>query len=185
MLPTTPFIYNSRNAAFNGLEQLLTNNKFNLTPERILEVKSELGKTFDLPYIYSQNQLRAVKSAELSEDYTSLRKNFVESLENQTVSSLIVYDCLNKRNLINPKEVVDISEKYIINNINDSAKISRALDFANLVSTHYISKELVNKLLLEAPSDSDCERSVLNYMSLHNLHTESSIVYMKMAKLSY
>lgn len=177
----TPFIYEDRNSAFTGFQQLLTNNKFNLTLERILEIKSELAKTFDHPYVYSQNQIRAIEAAELSGNYASLRKNFVESLENQIKSSQIVYECLIKRDLINPKEVVDISEKHILENINDSAKVSRALDFANLVSTHHIDKELVNKLLLESSSNTELEKSVLSYMSSHNLHTESTKVYMKLS----
>lgn len=180
----TPSIYEDKLTAFMGFEELMTEKeKFNLTSERISEIKTELAKTFEYPYLYSQNQAKAIRAAELSEDYTALRKNFIESLQNQIKSTQVVYNFLGKKGLINPRQIVDISENYINDNINDSEKVLRALDFARLVQNHHIDDNIINKILLDSTSKSDLEKSVLNYMTTYNLHTESTRAYMQIQNL--
>lgn len=179
LVSSTPSIYEARPVAFKGLKALLVDERFSINDETRSRVKEELAKTFDERWAYHSNEESAIEAAQLSGDYSFLKRNFLESFNRGDRPYQKVYDILITKQEISSSDVIRLVEEHIKKNLGNGEKIIKSLGFARFVSSP-INQELMEKAFVGGCVDNDkYARDALDYMTKYNLHTPTTRVYME------
>lgn len=175
----TPRIYGNCVTAFKGFNALL--NEFVIEESMREEVKRELGEAFRQFWSYHSNEESAIQAAELSQDFSALKENFLHSLDYKYPPHSRVYQVLKANNALADEEVmqrvVDYLRAHPVTK-ESNGEFPVALQFADLIAPMLDKSMIVSSILSAGLNRRDIALAGFGYLERRNaLSPQEQVVY--------
>ncbi|MBS3142992.1 hypothetical protein J4464_06405 [Candidatus Woesearchaeota archaeon] len=169
--------YEDKRAAYLGFRTLL--GMAEVSEELKEQARHGMRAVFENFWTYQHMPSLAIEAAEMLGDFSFVKTHFLQSPRSMIPVPKDVFEALKERQLIQPSEVIQAANEYLLQHMAEgNGDLRAALDMAGLVPELTLPRETIVSCIMKT-RNRDCAKAAMQYLSQKNLMRPEDKVLLK------